>query len=188
MSALVAMVALMSQMSSASAANFLSADVELLAISFARDSRVVFFAAIYGEYTTLGAWCTPDRRRDARRRICKVETVGNERRICKAVRELRRGVERPLWRWFLTFARRRQAIVSWAAQRWWGALLAALLLAWSPLFLVRPAPEAWANLAGRSSSRREQGSAKRGAVTSNGVAPHTRVKARAASPRCHTSG
>src|ERR1700688_4725637 len=31
-----------------------------------------------------------------------------------------------------------------------------LLLAWSPLFLVRPAPEARANLVGRSSSRRRR--------------------------------
>jgi hypothetical protein len=74
-SALVA--TLMLEMSSVSAANFLSADSELLDISFASDSRVVFFAAICGEYSMVVGKCTVEAwvRRGG---YCRISTLGGD--------------------------------------------------------------------------------------------------------------
>jgi hypothetical protein len=81
-------------------------------------------------------------KKPAARQATDLQTRGKicGRRICKVARGSRRGVARPFGGWFLG---------SCSAGR-------RLLLACSPLFLVRPAPEAWANLAGRSSSRRRR--------------------------------
>jgi len=70
----------------------------------------------------------------------------------------RRGVARPFGGWFLSFVQR------WPAAGARASTLACLLLA-RHCSLFDPRRKAWAKLAGRSSSRHEQGSTKRSAVT-----------------------
>jgi hypothetical protein len=101
----------------------LSADAELSDISFASDSSVVFFAAICGGVYHAGravhasstrmrsGWGLQNRRRLAAE--VAGEGFAKQRHDSwasdlQSLRVLGRGVERPLWYWFLGFARQRR--------------------------------------------------------------------------------